>query len=747
MKNAQRPDHISFNTLIGWLKEGRFEVPDFQREFEWKPSDISALIRSIFQDYYIGSLLLWRGTPSNSKALCCESLFGVMNAGKADYIVLDGQQRLTAIHYAFFQTDLPLPGRSNAFFYYIDVDRFIADDHENAYAYDRLTKRWRDLLKDRPQQYESHVFPLSVIGSGGWNLHEWVKGYQEHWIRRASELEAVGEADKAKAAASYADGAMQFGDYVRELTEQYQISYIELDREIEVSKVCDIFTQINSRGVQLDIFDLLNALLKPKDIQLKLMWREASQRLSFVETEKMNVYVLQVMSILLQSYCSPNYLYYLLPGQPKTIRETSGSRQVVLIEDGSVFRNLWEDAVLDLEEAIRQLRQVQTYGVTASRFLPYVSMLPAFASIRALAKALPAERRLGAQRKLRKWYWASVFTSRYSGSVESTSARDFLDLKAWFDDDEAIPGAISDFEHRFRDIDFVNETKSGSSIYNGIFNLLAIKGAKDWISGEIPPAEKLDDHHIVPASWGREHLGGTRINTILNRAPLIAETNRHVISDRLPNEYLPELMANNGREHVLAIMESHLISAHAVDILMRPDFGPSDFDDFITERRTTILSAVEDLLIKERLDLPLNLRELDARIERIELALRKRVDEALGGDAAAIPQHVATKVEERIQKAMRRQASADEDFSQLSKKLEYFDLRELQDLIQAKTLWPLFDETFGSKEGMAVKFGQLAELRNGIRHSRSVGQIALKEGEAAALWFEGCLKARSAATA
>tara|TARA_R110002074_G_scaffold298257_1_gene469822 strand:+ start:600 stop:713 length:114 start_codon:yes stop_codon:yes gene_type:complete len=37
MKNAQKPDHISFNTLIGWLKEDRFEVQDLQQELEWKP--------------------------------------------------------------------------------------------------------------------------------------------------------------------------------------------------------------------------------------------------------------------------------------------------------------------------------------------------------------------------------------------------------------------------------------------------------------------------------------------------------------------------------------------------------------------------------------------------------------------------------------------------------------------------------------------------------------------------------------
>jgi uncharacterized protein with ParB-like and HNH nuclease domain len=59
VKDAQKPDHVSLTTLIARLKEGRFMIPDFQREFEWKPWDIRDLMSSIFLDYYIGSLLLW----------------------------------------------------------------------------------------------------------------------------------------------------------------------------------------------------------------------------------------------------------------------------------------------------------------------------------------------------------------------------------------------------------------------------------------------------------------------------------------------------------------------------------------------------------------------------------------------------------------------------------------------------------------------------------------------------------------
>ncbi|MGH9087213.1 MAG: hypothetical protein ACRDYZ_03750 [Acidimicrobiales bacterium] len=52
------------------------------------------------------------------------------------------------------------------------------------------------------------------------------------------------------------------------------------------------------------------------------------------------------------------------------------------------------------------------------------------------------------------------------------------------------------------------------------------------------------------------------------------------------------------------------------------------------------------------------------------------------------------------------------------------------------TLWPLFGRYFANKEGLAGKFNQLASLRNGIRHHRSIDEVTRREGEAAIFWFE-----------
>ena len=461
MKDAQKPDHVSLMVLVNRLREGRFVIPDFQREFEWKPWDISELMRSIFLDYFIGSLLLWKGKKDNFESLACEPIYGFQGEGTPEHIVLDGQQRLTAMYYAFMAPNVPAPSRANRFLYFIRVDRFMEEAYDEAFEHD-WTRTGEKTLETDTAQYERHKFPLAVVGRGDRAIVRWSQGYEKYWkSREASALTAGNEAD-ATVARRHTENALLFDKHLEGITQQFQISYIELDQELELDKVCDIFTQINSRGIRLDVFDLINALLKPKGLQLKHLWREAAPQLDFVETERMNVYILQVMSILRQAYCSPKYLYYLLPGQEKQVREADGSlRKEVLVRDISEFEKRWVEAVEALHRAIGLLRHPQEFGAISSQYLPYVSILPVFAALQVAARALPAVRQLDAQRKIRHWYWASVFTNRYSGSVESTSARDYLDLKVWFEDDVAEPAVISVFRGRFRALDLRRETKRG----------------------------------------------------------------------------------------------------------------------------------------------------------------------------------------------------------------------------------------------------------------------------------------------
>lgn len=62
---------------------GRWDVPEFQRTFVWKPLQVCHLADSLWRDYPIGPLLLWQTKENNDI--------------NAPLWILDGQQRLTAL--------------------------------------------------------------------------------------------------------------------------------------------------------------------------------------------------------------------------------------------------------------------------------------------------------------------------------------------------------------------------------------------------------------------------------------------------------------------------------------------------------------------------------------------------------------------------------------------------------------------------------------------------------------------------
>ena len=301
------------------------------------------------------------------------------------------------------------------------------------------------------------------------------------------------------------------------------------------------------------------------------------------------------MSILVQDgLCSPKYLYYLVPGQKRRVRRPGGSAVgKIHVKSREDFEDRWAEAVAVLETSIERLRE--EYGVVSSRFLPYPAILPAFAGAQAEARKRPEAERMRAQRKIAHWYWASVFTQRYSSAVESTAAADYRDLGKWYRDEEDVPRVIGEFRISLRDLD-LRPVRPGSAIYSGVVNLTILKGARDRIDGSAPNKRELDDHHIVPKAWGRRNGADGSIDSILNRTPLGSATNRDVIRDRLPNEYLPELIEKNGREAMYGVLASHLIPPDAVSTLLRVPFSLEDFEEFLERRQEAIRSAIGKLL-------------------------------------------------------------------------------------------------------------------------------------------------------
>lgn len=589
MKNIEAPNKIHLGRLIEQLRAGEYVIPDFQREFEWMPWDVVELLKSIFDDCYIGTFLLWKSSRKNLELLKCEPIYGLEGRANPEHIVLDGQQRLSALYYSFFAPKKPYPKRKSRCFFFVALKELLTENFGESIYYEWESRKILDLVENKTRQFEEKIFPLCALGQRSYAWVRWMEDYQKYWTKKIGAKNAEAERET-------------IDKFFNELINQYDISYIELDRDIEVAKVCDIFTRLNSNGMELTTFDLMNAMLRPKDIYLKKMWQEVSVDFNIVDEGKMRLYLLQTMSILKQGYCSPKYLYYLIPESQKIIKLDGGvKKRITLIKTPEEFIELWNFVVKKVKDTIKELQNPRDFGAINARFLPYPTIIPIFTAINIDKEKYP--NREGIESKIKKWYWSSIFTRNYSSSVESQATKDFYDMQKWFADDNNYPTVIEQCNKEINYLDLKSEDSQNSAIYKAIFNILIIKGAKDWGTFVLPEYSKLADHHIVPYSWGKQNIG-REINSILNRTPLADETNRKVIGDRLPNIYLKEMFDKaKNKEDIYKLLETHLISRKGVEILLRKDFSKKDYEEFIEERQKTILKEIKNILeIKDELE-------------------------------------------------------------------------------------------------------------------------------------------------
>lgn len=91
-----------------------YYLPAIQREFVWEPGRIEKLFDSIMGDYPIGSFLFWRVKEENKNDWTCykfisdydeehphNDIANLSGVNRDIYLILDGQQRLTALNVGF----------------------------------------------------------------------------------------------------------------------------------------------------------------------------------------------------------------------------------------------------------------------------------------------------------------------------------------------------------------------------------------------------------------------------------------------------------------------------------------------------------------------------------------------------------------------------------------------------------------------------------------------------------------------
>ncbi|SCG34891.1 GmrSD restriction endonuclease domain-containing protein [Micromonospora humi] len=94
----------SIGQLIDEISNAEILLPEIQREYVWKPTQVAKLMDSIYRGYPFGSLLFWEtDEPPETREMFISGPEAVPS--KPPLFLLDGQQRLTSLHRVF--TDHP----------------------------------------------------------------------------------------------------------------------------------------------------------------------------------------------------------------------------------------------------------------------------------------------------------------------------------------------------------------------------------------------------------------------------------------------------------------------------------------------------------------------------------------------------------------------------------------------------------------------------------------------------------------
>lgn len=88
---------LSIDALVNMIDRNEIRLPEIQRAYVWKPTQVAGLVDSLYRAYPSGSLLLWETDISVGEREAAIEGPNAEPAVRPQYL-LDGQQRLTSLH-------------------------------------------------------------------------------------------------------------------------------------------------------------------------------------------------------------------------------------------------------------------------------------------------------------------------------------------------------------------------------------------------------------------------------------------------------------------------------------------------------------------------------------------------------------------------------------------------------------------------------------------------------------------------
>lgn len=461
-------------TVLSWVKSGEIAIPEIQRPFVWNSTKVRDLMDSLYQGYPIGYLIAWRNPGVKLKD-------GTSAEGKK--ILIDGQQRVTALNAAIL----------------------------NEYIIDSDYKRIKIKIALHPIEEKFEVFNTAISKNS-------------LWIHDISPI-ITGDARVSTIIRDYCEknpdaNQNQIEDALENLKQitKKQLGLIELDSDLDIETVTEIFIRINSKGVVLSQADFAmskiaandtyngsnirkaidyfcHMAINPEfhnqiiDVDKNFASTDFFQKMAWLKKENDDLYDPSYTDMLRVSFTSEfergklSDLVSLLSGrnfETRTYEEEIVEASFQRLENG-IYKFMNE------QNFKRFLMIIRSAGFISSKLIRSKNTLN-FAYILYLKLRSQNYPPADIERYVRRWFVLSILTGRYSSSPESVFDYDIKNISSKDFNEYLANVEKAELSETFFDVALVQnlDTSVSSSPYFNVYLASQIKfNDKGFLSKDI----------------------------------------------------------------------------------------------------------------------------------------------------------------------------------------------------------------------------------------------------------------------
>lgn len=587
-------NNYTVQTLLSDIKNKSIAIPEMQRPFVWDSSKVRDLVDSLYKGFPVGYIIVWQNPSVKLKD-------GTKSIGKK--VLIDGQQRITAMAAAI-------------------VGQEVLDEHYKwrriSIAFNPMEEKF-EVTNNAIQKSAKWIADISQVLEPTFDTFSFVIDYC-----KKNEIE---------------DQMSHVNEIVNRLRAIYNnsLGVIELDANLDIDSVTEIFIRINSKGVVLSqadfamskissneeyhgnitrkTIDYFSHLLEsPED--LKDITKNDAEFASLPEFSAIAWAAKKSNPIFKASYndlLRVAFTYKFKRGRLSDLVSLLSGRD---FETREFKKEIEEDSFNQLHDAVlqtvnqtnyeRYLMIVRSAGIVRKSLIRSQNVLNFGYALYLALK----ERNIDSNEIeliVRKWIALTILTGRYSGSPESWFD---YDIKRFFSYDDPIEylriveaGELSD---AFWNVNLPQhlDTSVASSPY---FNLFLIAQAKShdkgFLSAQVDIESMLDNrgdiHHLFPKNYlVKNGIPQSQYNQIANYVFLQQEINIK-ISDSAPCEYMTEVY--NQCETKIPVYGGITDSIELTDNLKQncipvgfERMAIDDYSGFLEERRKLMAEKIRN---------------------------------------------------------------------------------------------------------------------------------------------------------